>query len=69
MILTSPDARAWTPHPTGLTSALRGISSEGGLHIAVGAGGTILGSGDGASWSAIVSPLAVDLRAVTHPRG
>ncbi len=69
LILGSPDASAWTPHPTGLTVALRGITSEGGRHIAVGAAGTILASGDGATWSALVSPLAVDLRAVTHPRG
>jgi hypothetical protein len=69
LILGSPDARAWTPHPTGLPVALRGVGSDGGLNIAVGAGGTILGSGDGAGWTAIASPITTDLRAVTHPRG
>lgn len=69
LILGSPDARAWTPHATGLPVVLRGISSDGGLHVAVGSGGTILGSADGAGWTALVSPITTDLRAVTHPRG
>ncbi len=68
LILGSPDALAWTPHPTGLPVALRGVTSDGARHIAVGSGGTILGSGDGAGWTAVTSPITFDLRAVTHPR-
>lgn len=68
LILGSPEARTWTPRPTGLPVALRGITSDGALHVAVGTGGTILTSGDGAGWTAIGAPLTLDLRAVTHPR-
>jgi hypothetical protein len=66
--LTAPDAFLWSsPHITPITAALRGVTSSGGQYIAVGDTGVILSSLDGVTWTSIVPPLAVNLRAVTHP--
>lgn len=68
-VLLSTDGAQWTAHASGLDGQLAGVTSSGTLHIAVGNDGAILSSGDGVLWLRQQSPLAVNLLAVTHPRG
>ena len=41
-VLSSPDGAAWTARNSGTTTALRGVTYDNGLFIAVGRGGTVL---------------------------
>ena len=67
-VLRSSDGAQWVAHDSGHTGQLLGVTSSGSLHLAVGADGALLSSSDGLLWLPQTSPLAVDLRAVTHPR-
>lgn len=68
-ILFSGDGAQWVAQDSGHAGQLLGITTSGSLHLAVGADGALLSSSDGVLWLPQQSPLSVDLRAVTHPRG
>ena len=67
-VLRSSDGAQWVAQDSGHAGQLLGITTSGSLHLAVGADGALLSSSDGLLWLPQTSPLAVDLRAVTHPR-
>lgn len=68
VVLVSSDAISWTAQPTPTTKNLYAIASNGiNLNVAVGAGGTIITSPDGVTWSlAANSATSSDLYAVTY---
>ena len=58
---------AWTPQASGVTTQdLYGVSSEGGLFVAVGKGGVLLTSPDGVAWTKQISNTANNLYQVAY---
>jgi hypothetical protein len=66
MLLTSPDAKAWTAHPAVAPGELYALAWDGNRYVATGSGATVLTSPDGGetwstyygSWTAMVKALA-----------
>lgn len=56
----------WVTPNTGVTADLYGVINGNLRFVAVGAGGTVMASGDGGSWEVITSGTTNDLRAVTY---
>lgn len=66
-VLTSADARVWTPRESGVTGWLRGLVYHPGLNTfaASGQGGVLLYSGDGATWDRLpIAGATADLEAL-----
>lgn len=59
-IFTSPDAVTWTERPSGVSQVLNDVIWANGRFVAVGNGGTVLTSADGASWVLQQVPAAVE---------
>ncbi len=66
LLMTSPDGNSWTDRaPPTSAPFLAGVATSGSLTVAVGAGGTILTSTDGASWTPVVSGTTQALNGVS----
>ncbi|MFZ1642162.1 MAG: hypothetical protein WAV07_12200 [Candidatus Contendobacter sp.] len=61
-IITSPDAKTWTPRNAGVSGITLYSVANGNVLVAVGAGGTILTSSDGITWTNRTNPsITADL--------
>ena len=66
VVLSSPDARCWTRHDSGIVQRLNAVAYGNGTFVAVGTGGRILTSTDGMTWAIRTPGVTTELRAVTH---
>src|SRR5688500_2082238 len=66
VVLSSPDARCWTRHETGIPQRLNAVAYGNGKFVAVGAQGRIITSTDGVTWAIRNSGVAIELRGVTY---
>ena len=66
VVLSTNGNTTWSTPGSGVTTDLYAIANGNLRFVAVGAGGTIITSGDGGGWSASTSNVTADLRGVTY---
>lgn len=67
MIKTSSNGENWVDRVSGTHVVLRAIAFTNGKYVAVGDGGTILTSTDGAKWELLPIASKIDLNAIVFP--